>query len=106
MNNTALIIGVASGVGLELAKVNARKGGGIVLVPWTESVPESNRAGNAVSFTKVGYAGMQKGELVTFDESTLKFMLNGSTQFFSRKTFQKLSQRMMEGTVFEVVDAC
>lgn len=41
MTNTALITGASSGIGLELAKIHARKGGDLVLVARSESKLET-----------------------------------------------------------------
>ena len=45
---------------------------------------------------KIGYQGMEKGELVIFNESQLKLMLRGVIPFMPRKTVLKISRQFME----------
>jgi len=45
---------------------------------------------------KIGYKGMEKGELVIFNEDQLKWMLNWVALFMSRKIVLKISRQFME----------
>lgn len=48
------------------------------------------------SVAEVGYRGMEKGELVLFNERQLKFLLNWVLPFLPRKTVLKMSRKAME----------
>ncbi len=53
-------------------------------------------AKTAASVAECGYLAMEKGELVAFNEPSLKFLLNWVTPFLPRKLVLKMSRKMME----------
>jgi len=53
-------------------------------------------AKSARSVAECGYAAMEKGELVAFNEGALKFMLNWITPLLPRKTLLGISRKAME----------
>lgn len=55
-----------------------------------------DKAKTAEQCAKIGYKGMERGELVIFNEGQLKFMLNWVIPFMSRKTVLKMSRQFME----------
>ena len=55
-----------------------------------------DNAKSAESVAKVGYRAMEKGELVSFNERGLKFLLNWVTPLLPRKVVLKLSRQAME----------
>ncbi|NOH78404.1 SDR family oxidoreductase [Vibrio sp. RE86] len=69
---------------------------GFVKAGNLEGVDGWKNAKSARSVAEWGYAGMEKGELVTFNEAPLKFLLNWVIPFLPRKTVLKLSRQFME----------
>ncbi len=61
-----------------------------------EGVDVWKHAKSPRSVAEIGYNGMIKGDVVTFNDRILKFMLNWITPFLPRKTVLKLSRRTME----------
>ena len=57
-----------------------------------------NQSKSARSVAEAGYAGMEKGELISFNEGRLKFLTNWILPLFSRKLVLKLSRSVMEKT--------
>ena len=55
-----------------------------------------DKAKAAEQCAKIGYKGMEKGELVIFNEDQLKWMLNWVALFMSRKIVLKISRQFME----------
>ena len=53
-------------------------------------------AKSARSVAEIGYKGMQKGELVTFNESALKFLVNWIIPLLPRKMVLNMSRQFME----------
>ncbi|ATD01373.1 SDR family NAD(P)-dependent oxidoreductase [Pseudoalteromonas spongiae] len=53
-------------------------------------------AKSARSVAEYGYKGMQKGELVTFNESSLKFLINWIIPLLPRKMVLNMSRQFME----------
>ena len=69
----------------------ARRGELEALAFWSQSK-------SAKSVAEAGYAGMEKGELITFNEGRLKFLVNWIVPLFSRRLMLKLSRSVMEKT--------
>lgn len=69
---------------------------GFVTAGDLDGVDLWKNAKSAESVAKCGYQGMEKGELVTFNERKLKFMLDWIIPFMPRKTVLKVSQQGME----------
>lgn len=61
-----------------------------------QGVAAFDKAKSAESVAQVGYRDMEKGTLVSFNESGLKFMLNWITPLLSRKRVLKISRQFME----------
>lgn len=61
-----------------------------------EGVSIWDNAKTPKSVAEVGYKAMEKGELVSFNEGGLKFMLNWIIPFLPRKTVLKVSRKFME----------
>ena len=61
-----------------------------------EGVDIWKKAKSAESVAAIGYRDMEKGKLVSFNESTLKFMLNWIIPLLPRKTVLKFSRQAME----------
>ena len=57
-----------------------------------------DKAKSAKSVALVGYSGMVKGELLSFNEPGLKFLLNWITPLLPRKLVLKMSRQSMEKT--------
>ncbi len=69
----------------------ARRGESEALKVWDQSK-------SARSVAQAGYAGMEKGELVSFNEGGLKFLISWILPLFPRKLVLKLSRNVMEKT--------
>ncbi len=69
---------------------------GFVAAGDLDGVEVWKHAKSARSVAECGYNGMIKGEVVTFNDRVLKFMLNWVTPFLPRKTVLKLSRQTME----------
>ena len=69
---------------------------GFVAAGDLEGVDIWKGAPSAESVARVGYAAMQRGELVCFNERRLKFMLNWLVPLMPRKTVLKMSRKAME----------
>ncbi|WP_462157727.1 SDR family NAD(P)-dependent oxidoreductase [Pseudoalteromonas sp. GB56] len=61
-----------------------------------EGVDAWKNAKTPSSVAECGYNAMEKGELVAFNESSLKFMLNWIIPFLPRKLVLKISRQTME----------
>lgn len=61
-----------------------------------EGLSAWDNAKSPKSVAEVGYKAMEKGELVSFNEGSLKFMLNWIIPFLPRKTVLKMSRQFME----------
>ncbi|MCG9729373.1 SDR family oxidoreductase [Shewanella sp. Isolate13] len=61
-----------------------------------EGVDAWKNAKTPSSVAECGYNGMEKGELVAFNEPSLKFMLNWIIPFLPRKLVLKISRQAME----------
>ena len=60
------------------------------------ALKDKNAAKSPVQVAQCGYDGMLRGELVTFNDSSLKFMLNWVTPMLPRKRLLKMSRQFME----------
>lgn len=69
---------------------------GFVKAGDLEGVEIFDKAKSAVSVAKCGYTAMEKGQLVSFNEGGLKFLLNWVVPFLPRKSVLKLSRQAME----------
>lgn len=69
---------------------------GFVAAGGLEDVAAWNNAKSARSVAEYGYAAMQRGELVAFNEAKLGFTANWIVPFMPRKTMLKLSRKAME----------
>jgi short-subunit dehydrogenase len=69
---------------------------GFVKAGDLEGVEIFDKAKSAASVAKCGYSAMEKGQLVSFNESGLKFLLNWVIPFLPRKSVLKLSRQAME----------
>lgn len=61
-----------------------------------EGVEIFKKAKTAESVAECGYAAMEKGQLVAFNESALQFMLNWIVPLLPRKLVLKISRQTME----------
>ncbi|KIO38234.1 SDR family NAD(P)-dependent oxidoreductase [Shewanella sp. cp20] len=64
-----------------------------------EGVDAWKNAKTPSSVAECGYSAMEKGELVAFNEPSLKFMLNWIIPFLPRKLILKISRQAMEKSV-------
>ncbi|USD67444.1 SDR family oxidoreductase [Vibrio sp. SCSIO 43136] len=69
---------------------------GFVAAGNLEGVDIWKNAKTPKSVAQVGYDAMERGELVAFNESSLKFMLNWIIPFLPRKLVLKISRQAME----------
>jgi len=69
---------------------------GFVVAGNLEGVDGWKNAKSARSVAECGYEAMEKGELVAFNQGSLKFMLDWIIPFLPRKTILKLSRKSME----------
>ncbi|WP_321914577.1 MULTISPECIES: SDR family oxidoreductase [unclassified Paraburkholderia] len=69
---------------------------GFVAAGNLEGVDIWKQAKSAQSVAQCGYAAMQRGELVAFNEGKLKFLLNWVVPLLPRKTMLKMSRQAME----------
>ncbi len=71
---------------------------GFVAAGNLEGVEIFKKAKSAESVAKCGYEAMEKGQLVAFNESSLKFMLNWIVPLLPRTLVLKISRQAMEKT--------
>ncbi|WP_234497205.1 SDR family NAD(P)-dependent oxidoreductase [Vibrio maritimus] len=71
---------------------------GFVAAADLQGVEIFDKAKTPKSVAECGYQAMEKGELVAFNESGLKFMLNWIVPFLPRKMVLKISRQAMEKT--------
>ncbi|UTV29033.1 SDR family NAD(P)-dependent oxidoreductase [Photobacterium atrarenae] len=71
---------------------------GFVSAGDLEGVEIWKKAKSARSVAECGYRAMEKGELVSFNEGGLKFMLNWIVPLLPRKLVLKMSRQAMEKT--------
>ncbi|QIA65081.1 SDR family NAD(P)-dependent oxidoreductase [Vibrio astriarenae] len=69
---------------------------GFVAAGNLEGVDVWKNAKSPRSVAECGYQAMEKGELVAFNETSLKFMLNWIIPFLPRKLVLKISRQAME----------
>lgn len=69
---------------------------GFVAAGNLDGVDIWKKAKSARSVAECGYAAMEKGELVAFNEPGLKFQLNWVIPFLPRKMVLKMSRKFME----------
>ncbi|WP_295895749.1 SDR family oxidoreductase [uncultured Vibrio sp.] len=69
---------------------------GFVAAGNLEGIDAWKNAKSPQSVAECGYKAMEAGELVAFNESSLKFMLNWIIPFLPRKTVLKMSRQFME----------
>ena len=69
---------------------------GFVAAGNLEGVDIWKQAKSAQSVAQCGYDAMERGELVAFNESKLKFLLNWVVPLLPRKTMLKMSRQAME----------
>ncbi|MCG8671407.1 MAG: SDR family oxidoreductase [Pseudomonadales bacterium] len=69
---------------------------GFVTAGNLQGVDLWKNAKSAESVAKCGYDAMEKGQLVAFNEGSLKFMLNWIVPFLPRKLVLKISRQAME----------
>ena len=69
---------------------------GFVAAGDLEGVDLWKNAKSPKSVAECGYKGMEKGELVTFNEGSLKFMMNWVIPFMPRKTVLNVSEQAMQ----------
>lgn len=60
------------------------------------ALKDPKAAKSPVGVAEAGYEGMLRGELITFNDSQLKFMLNWVTPLMPRKQLLKMSKGLME----------
>lgn len=69
---------------------------GFVKAGDLEGVEVFDKAKSAASVAKCGYSAMEKGQLVSFNEGGLKFLLNWIVPLLPRKSVLKISRQAME----------
>lgn len=69
---------------------------GFVAAGDLEGIDAWKNAKSPESVAQCGYAAMEKGQLVAFNEGGLKFMLNWIIPLLPRKTVLKISRQFME----------
>ena len=95
MKNTALITGASNGIGLELAKVHASKGGDLVLVARNKAKLDELKTELEKQFKVSVYTSMIKGKSVAIHGIMNSIMAN-SIRFIPRSMVLKVSRKLLD----------
>ena len=95
MKNTALITGASNGIGLELAKVHASKGGDLVLVARNKSKLDELKTELEKQFKVSVYTSMIKGKSVAI-HGIMNYIMANSIRFIPRSMVLKVSRKLLD----------
>ena len=95
MKNTALITGASNGIGLELAKVHASKGGDLVLVARNKAKLDELKTELEKQFKVSVYTSMIKGKSVAI-HGIMNYIMANSIRFIPRSMVLKVSRKLLD----------